>query len=109
MDISEHRHYKIIFTDDAIIEMEHIYNYISNNLHAINAAKRLMIKVEKYTKILEKMPRAHKIIKSYPELELEYRRIIINNYVIIYTIIENSKLVFIVHMYYGRSDYLSKL
>lgn len=55
------------------------------------------------------MPKAHAIIKKYDSLEMEYRRIVINNYVIIYTVDEENHKVYIVNIYYGRSDYLAKL
>ena len=58
---------------------------------------------------LKYMPKAHAIIKKYDSLEMEYRRIVINNYVIIYTVDEENHKVYIVNIYYGRSDYLAKL
>ena len=39
MDINNKEVYKIIFTNDAIIEMKDIFNYISKELCAPNAAK----------------------------------------------------------------------
>lgn len=104
MDISK-KQFKIVFTNDCKQEMDNIYNYISNNLYAPKAAKKLMNKVETTTQSLKDMPEAYMTIKKYSELEMEYRRIVINNYVIIYTISEEKNSIYIVHMYYGGSNY----
>lgn len=104
MDISK-KQFKIVFTNDCKQEMDNIYNYISNNLYAPKAAKELMNKVETTVQSLKDMPEAYMTIKKYSELEMEYRRIVINNYVIIYTISKEKNSIYIVHMYYGGSNY----
>lgn len=108
MDISENE-YKIVFTNDCRMEMDYIYSYITNNLYNQNAARRLMQKVEDSIQGLKEMPKSYPIIKKYAGLDFEYRRIIINNYAIIYTISEIEKTIYIVHMYYSGSNYLTKL
>lgn len=77
MDISK-KQFKIVFTNDCKQEMDNIYNYISNNLYAPKAAKELMNKVETTVQSLKDMPEAYMTIKKYSELEMEYRRIVIN-------------------------------
>lgn len=104
MDISKEQ-FKIVFTTDCKQEMDDIYNYISNKLYAPKAAKELMNKVETTIQSLKDMPKAYMTIKKYDELKMEYRRIVINNYVIIYTISEEKNIIYIAHMYYGRSNY----
>lgn len=104
MNISK-KQFKIVFTNDCKQEMDNIYNYISNNLYAPKAAKELMNKGETTVQSLKDMPEAYMAIKKYSELEMEYRRIVINNYVIIYTISEEKNSIYIVHMYYGGSNY----
>ena len=39
--------------------------------------------------------------------EMKYRRIVIKNYVVLYTIDEEKKIVYISHMYYKKRNYLS--
>ena len=39
--------------------------------------------------------------------EMKYRRIVIKNYVVLYTIDEENKIVYISHMYYKKRNYLS--
>ncbi len=108
MDISENN-YKIVFTNDSIAEMDAIYNYISRKLYAPNSAKKLMEKVEEEVQSLKYMPQRYVVIKKFPQIDMEYRRIVIKNFVIIYTISEKEKTVYVMHMYYGRSNYLNNL
>lgn len=108
MDISQ-KQYKIVFTNDCIREMDYIYNYISSKLYAEKSSKELMKNVQEAIENLKNMPRIHMVIKKYNEVELEYRRIVIGNYIIIYTISEKENTIYIVHMYYGGSNYLNDI
>lgn len=107
MTISEN--YKIIFTNDCRKEMYSIYEYISEKLSAINSAKALMKKVEETINKLRNLPEAYPIVKKYKELSLEYRKITIGRYIIIYTVSHKEKKVYIVHMFYGKSNYFNKI
>lgn len=107
MDISNQ--YQVEFTDEFKREIRKIYNYIKEELYAEKAAQDLMIKVEEYTNNLSYAPRIYAEIDKYRGTERVYRRIVINNYVILYTIDEENKKVYITHMYYGGSDYINKI
>lgn len=109
MSISEENKYKISFTKDSIFEMDNIYDYITENLYNIQAAKNLMQKVENSIYTLKNMPRKYMIVKKVDELDLEYRRIVVDNFIIIYTINEYIKTVYIVHIYYSGSNYLNNI
>ena len=100
--------YKIVITPTAYKEMNKIYDYITDNLYAENAAKRLMRKVEEEVEKLKTMPKIHTKIEKVDGLKRTYRRIIVRNYVLLYTIDEKNKTVFVSHMYYGRKNYIDK-
>ena len=106
MDIKQ---YEIIFTPTAINEIRKIYNYITKKLKSKKAADNLMNKIEEKVQNLKYAPRIYQIIKVDNQLELEYRKIVVNNYVIIYTIIENKNNIFISHVFYAGSSYLNKI
>ncbi len=97
--------YEIEFTEDAIDEIKEIYKYISENLANVEAAKRLMKKIKDTVMNLNENP------KMYMKLEVEktsreFRRMVIDNYVILYTIDDEKKIIYISHTYYGRRNYL---
>lgn len=100
------KQYKVIITPTAYKEINKIYNYITEDLYAKNAAKRLMEKVEEEVQKLKYAPKIHTEIEKFDELKRSYRRIVIKNYIILYTIDEENNVVFVSHMYYGGRNYI---
>lgn len=98
--------YKVIITPTAYKEMNRIYDYITEELYAKNAAKRLMEKVEEEIQRLKHAPKIYTEIEKVDELKRKYRRIVINNYIVLYTIDEDNMVVFVSHMYYGGRNYI---
>ena len=45
-------------------------------------------------------------IEKADRTERQYKRLVVNNYVILYTIDEEEKIVYIAHIYYGGRNYL---
>ena len=104
MDINE---YKVIITPTAYREIDRIYDYITNDLYAKKAGEKLMEMVEGEVQKLKYAPKTHKEIEKIDELKRRYRRIIIKNYVILYTINDENNVVFISHMYYKGRNYMN--
>lgn len=98
--------YEIVFTEDSKNGIKEIYDYISNNLVNEEAAKRLMRKIKEKVLNLSKTPKLYKKIEKTKKIKREFRRMIVNNYVILYTVDDDKKIVYISHMYYKRKDYL---
>lgn len=107
MDINDE--YEVYFTEECIREIRKIYAYIKENLYAEKSADRIMNKVEEFTSNLVYAPRIYAEIDKYKGTKKIYRRIVIYNYVLLYTIDEEKKKVYISHMYYGGSDYINKI
>lgn len=101
------KRYKVIITPTAFKELDRIYEYISEELNADDAAKNLMQEIENSIRRLESSPRLYPEIEKIDELHRRYRRIAVKNYVILYTFDENNDVVFISHIYYGKRDYLN--
>lgn len=98
--------YKIKLTDQFLDEFEEICDYISNKLHNIDASNRLREKVIYNVLLLENSPKMCTEIEKVDKPKRQYRRMVINNYVILYTIDEIEKIVYIAHIYCGRRNYL---
>lgn len=101
--------YSIKLTDEFLEEFEDICNYISIILKARDATIRLREKVIYNILLLEKSPKMFQEIEKLDKLEREYRRMVINNYIILYTIDDIYKKVYISHIYYGGRNYLEGL
>ena len=99
--------YKIIFTEIAEIELNYIYDYISKTFLSENVAKKLMKKIEESTLRLEVFPESCSIADGYKINGIQYRKLIVDNYILLYNIEEGKKQVNIIHVFYGRRNYLN--
>ena len=98
--------FKIIVVPKARKDMHRIYDYIANVLYNEIAADNLMKKVNKEIERIKYSPYEYEEINSYDDFGRKYRRIIIKNYIILYTIDEKYKKIYISNMFYGRRNYL---
>jgi len=101
--------YKIMFTETAEIELDGIYDYISRTLLSENSARKFMEKIEEKTLKLEIFPKSCSITDGYTINGVQYRKLIVDNYILLYHIDENKKQVNIIHIFYGRKNYLKDI
>lgn len=97
--------YKIIVTDVATEELEGIFDYISRNLNNKSATEKLKLKIEKLFLWLEQNPYLATRVHIKPQNKI-YRRLVINNYIVLYKVEEEKKQVIVYRVLYGRRDYL---
>ncbi|MCL2812215.1 MAG: type II toxin-antitoxin system RelE/ParE family toxin [Clostridia bacterium] len=90
-------------------ELDAILAYISGNLHASDSAIALLDAITEALELACAFPESNPLITD-PLLAMRgYRRIVVGNYIIIYTI-DNSKSVLpVVRIVYGAMDYLKDL
>ena len=103
---SKNEKYEIEFTEECRKEIDEIYEYISEKLVAENSAKKLMRKMRDAVMDLSETPNLYMKIEKKDRNKREFRRMVIDNFVVLYTVDENSKKVYIAHMHYGRRNYL---
>ena len=103
---SKKEEYEIEFTEDFRDEIRETYKYISEKLVEKEIAKRLMQKIRKNIMNLAESPRLYAKIEKKDKRKREFRKIVVDNYIILYTVDENRKIVYIVHMYHVRKNYL---
>ena len=101
--------YNIKLTEEFLTEVENICNYISVDLNANDAANRLREKVIYNILLLENSPRMFAKIEKIDKVKRKYRKIVIKNYVILYTIDEENKIVYVAHIYYSGRNYIDDL
>lgn len=101
--------YKIQFTEKCLEDIEDACQYIKEKLKEENAANRLRIKIKDSVKGLSISPEMYAKMEKFDRLENEYRRIPIDNYVLLYTVNKKRNTVYIVHFYYGGRNYLEGL
>lgn len=98
--------YEVEFTEDAIDEMDEIYNYIFKELKASESAKKLIHQVRESVLALGWSPNLYPKIEKRDRTEREYRRMVVKSYVLLYTVDEYNKIVYVSHMYYRKKNYM---
>ena len=91
--------YNVELTDECKKDIRNIYTYIRNNLDAEDAANRLIDKFEFAIRNLEYFSKIYAVIDKYENIRRIYRRIVVNNYIILFTIDEKDKKVYVSHIY----------
>ena len=101
--------YKVKFTEKCLEDIEEACQYIEEKLKAENVANRLRIKIKDSVKGLSTSPEMYAKTEKVDKVKRVYRRIPIDNYVLLYTVDKEDKIVYISHMYYGGRNYLEGL
>ena len=88
--------YNVELTDECKKDIRNIYTYIRNNLDAEDAANRLIDKFEFAIGNLEYFPKIYAAIDKYENTRRIYRRIVVNNHIILFTIEERYNGIIII-------------
>ena len=101
--------YKIEITSRAKQDMREVHKYISDNLKVPNIADRLLDKIETEILTLRTMP-LRQAVERDEQLKLRnLRKLIVDNYLVFYTVSEKAQTVFIVRVLYARRDWMNLL
>lgn len=104
---SNYRKFEIEITDECIDEMVEIYEYISINLKEKISAIKLISEVKKKILTLTENPELYVRLRKESRLEQEYHRIIVKNYVVLYTVDYTKNKIFISRMFYKKRNYFN--
>lgn len=98
--------YKIEFSDESKNDLFNITNYIKNKLNEPNIAKKLSHRIKKQIFTLAEFPKIYSVIGDSFLRKIELRKIVVDNYIILYQIIDESKKVRIIRIMYGRRNWI---
>ena len=101
--------YSLKFTPKAADDLDEIFDYIAVRLFAETAAELLMDKIEDAFTKLKDYPFSGSYVFDEPLKSRGYRKLIIDNYIAFYLIDEFEKLVVIMRVLYGASNYINIL
>lgn len=82
--------YTIKIAEEFTEEFEEICNYILKELNALDAVYKLKEKIKYKFSFLKIEPKMYTQINKLSKIKNTYRRIIVNNYIILYTIDEKK-------------------
>jgi len=97
--------YKLKITSAAENDLNEIYNYISNSVLATIPAQNLMEKIENSIQKLCEFPYKCELSRNELLRQKGYRKLVVDNYVAMYLVDEQSKAVKIARVFYGAMDY----
>lgn len=102
--------YTAVILPQAEKDITEILDYITNELKNPTAAKNLWTDIKEAIGRAKLFPYAMPIIKNeHITLGKEYRRLDVNNYVIVYKVAEPQKEIRIFAVLYGPSNIMAKL
>lgn len=101
--------YHVIFTMQAMEELQEIYLYISRKLYAKVVANNLMKEINNKIMNLSIFPKLYSELKISKSKDNTYHKFIVKNYIIIYKVNDKKREVHVVHIFYARSNYIKKI
>ena len=101
--------YKLSIMPRAAIDLDSIFAYISNELSSPKAAQNLMLKVHNSFMRLRDVPESCPLCQDEILLAKGYRKLVVNNYIALYTVNHETRAVVVMRVFHGRQDYASYL
>lgn len=104
--VSSKRTFEVEVSEQCADEIIEIYGYISNVLKEKRIARKMFVELRNKIINVKENPDLYMKIGKVDKLYREYHRIVIKNYVVLYTIDYEKKKVYISRMLYGKRNYL---
>ena len=101
------KQYRVLITDEALNDMESIYEYIAEELLAPDTAMGQYNRIADAIETLDQMPERIKLMESEPEKTRGLRKLIVDNYAVFFIIVGDT--VIVTNVLYGASDIENRL
>ena len=101
--------YKVVISPSADADLFGILKYIALDLENPQAATEFADQIEKCYADLEELPAAHALCADSTLRAKGYRKYPIGNYLVIFRIDEDAKVVRIVHIFHEMQNYIADL
>jgi toxin ParE1/3/4 len=99
--------YKLIVSELAHQDLDGIVSYVAVELSNPIAAKNFLDEVTKCYDYLKTNPFMYEKCDNKRLKKEDYRKALIKNYLLIYKVDEDSKVVSIIRFFYGAQDYIN--
>lgn len=97
--------YKLEYLPVALHDMEDIARYISNELQNPAAAERLSEKIVAEADKIPAFPYSNPAYIPVKPLRHEYRKLLIDNFLLLYWVDEAQKIITVARVVYAKRDY----
>lgn len=99
--------YDIVVTNPAQDDLEEILNYISVDLSAPKSAIEMLNKIKSIFENLSINPLMYPLCNIDNLKAKNYRKAVINNYLMFYRVDDKNETIYIMRFIYGRRDYIN--
>lgn len=99
--------YDIVVTNLAQDDLEEILNYISVDLSAPKSAIEMLNKIKSIFENLSINPLMYPLCNIDNLKAKNYRKAVINNYLMFYRVDDKNETIYIMRFIYGRRDYIN--
>ncbi len=97
--------YSLEYLPTALQDMTEISGYIAKELKNPQAAVRLAEKFIESAEAIRKFPYINQVYRPIRPLKNEYRKIIVDNYLMFYTVSEDEKIITVMRVIYAGRNY----
>ena len=101
------KQYRVLITDEALNDMESIYEYIAEELLAPDTAMGQYNRIADAIETLDQMLERIKLMESEPEKTRGLRKLIVDNYAVFFIVEDDT--VIVTNVLYGASDIENRL
>ena len=101
--------YMLSIMPRAAADLDSIFTYITDELSSPKAAQNLMLKIENSFMRLRDMPESCPLCQDEILFAKGYRKLVVSNYVALYTVNHETRAVVVMRVFHGRQDYASYL
>jgi len=98
--------YNLIYKNTFKKELNSIKMDIIKISKSINIAENLLARIKKRISILQEYPNAFQTLNNYKYKDYKCKRLVVENYSIIYYVLEKQKRVVILHIFNNRRNFL---
>lgn len=99
------KQYKVLMTEPASIDLQSIIGYIADELLEPVIAKKLVSKIKEAVVSLVKLPARHALVTDERLAAQGIRKLIVENYIVLYVISEKNNTVTVIRILHGRRDW----
>ena len=103
------KRYDMVISEAAEADLDGIADYISYELKEPTTALKQLARIEEAMTTLEKLPERHGIVQDKYLAAKGIRKLLVDNYLIFYTVNKSANIINIVRVLHGRRDWESIL
>lgn len=97
--------YHLVITEPAETDLKEIADYIAKELLEPSTARHLIAKISEAIFNLEEMPKRYPLVEDERLANQGIRKLVVDNYIVFYTVYERNRSVSIIRILYSRRDW----